>query len=337
MSQRIVTVFGGSGFIGRHVVRRLAQEGAQVRVAVRDPETANYLRLMGGIGQIVPVPTDISDPASVARALDGADQAVNLVGILFEAGKQRFQRVHTDAAACIADASQTAGVRQLVHVSAIGADAKSDALYARTKGLGEKAVKKAYPKATILRPSIVFGPEDGFFNLFAGMSRLAPALPVFGCPAWPKVSVFSNKGLFNLDFYGDGGTKFQPVYVGDVADAVMTTLVSPETAGKVYELGGPTVYSSRELMSLMLRTIGRRRILLPLPFWLLTTMGFFMEALPKPLITRDQVKLLRRDNVVARRAKKLQDLGIASTAAEAVLPTYLARFRIPRRDSVEKS
>ena len=337
MSQRIVTVFGGSGFIGRHVVRRLAQEGAQVRVAVRDPETANYLRLMGGIGQIVPVPTDISDPASVARALDGADQAVNLVGILFEAGKQRFQRVHTDAAACIADASQTAGVRQLVHVSAIGADTKSDALYARTKGLGEKAVKKAYPKATILRPSIVFGPEDGFFNLFAGMSRLAPALPVFGCPAWPKVSVFSNTGLFNLDFYGDGGTKFQPVYVGDVADAVMTTLGSPETAGKVYELGGPTVYSSRELMSLMLRTIGRRRILLPLPFWLLTTMGFFMEALPKPLITRDQVKLLRRDNVVARRAKKLQDLGIESTAAEAVLPTYLARFRIPRRDSVEKS
>ena len=254
---------------------------------------------------------------------------MNLVGILFEAGKQRFQKVHTDAAARIADTSQTTGVRQLVHVSAIGADIKSDALYAQTKGLGEAAVKKAFPGATILRPSVVFGPEDGFFNLFAGMSRLAPALPVFGCPAWPKVSVFSDKGLINFDFYGDGGTKFQPVYVGDVADAVIAAFRSPETAGKVYELGGPTVYSSKELMALMLRTTGRRRLLLPLPFWLLTTIGFFMEALPKPFITRDQVKLLRRDNVVARRAKKLQDLGIAPTAAESVLPTYLARFEFP--------
>ena len=336
MSRRIVTVFGGSGFIGRHVVRRLAQEGAQVRVAVRDPETANYLRLMGGVGQIVPVPTDISDTASIAHALVGADQAVNLVGILFEARKQRFQSVHTDAAASIADASQTAGLRQLVHVSAIGADTKSDSLYAQTKGLGEAAVKRAFPGVTILRPSIVFGPEDGFFNLFAGISGLAPALPVFGCPAWPKLSVFSDKGLINFDFYGDGGTKFQPVYVGDVADAVMTALRSPETAGKVFELGGPTVYTSKELMVLMLQTIGRRRLLLPLPFWLLTIMGFFMEALPRPLITRDQVKLLRRDNVVARRAKKLQDLGITPTAAEAVLPTYLARFKIHRSARAEK-
>ena len=336
MSQRIVTVFGGSGFIGRHVVRRLAREGAQVRVAVRDLETANYLRPMGGVGQIVPVPTDIRDAASITRALVGSDQAVNLVGILYEAGRQRFQKVHTDAAASIANASQIAGLRQLVHVSAIGADAKSNSLYAQTKGLGEMAVKRAFPKVTILRPSIVFGPEDGFFNLFAGISTLAPALPVFGCPAWPKISAFSDKGLFNIDFYGDGGTKFQPVYVGDVADAVMTALRSPETAGKVYELGGPTVYSSKELMALMLRTIGRRRLLLPLPFWILTIMGFFMEALPKPLITRDQVKLLRRDNVVARRANKLQDLGIASTAVEAVLPTYLARFKTNRRQSAEK-
>ena len=178
-------------------------------------------------------------------------------------------------------------------------------------------------------------PEDGFFNLFAGISGLAPALPVFGCPAWPKLSVFSDKGLINFDFYGDGGTKFQPVYVGDVADAVMTALRSPETAGKVFELGGPTVYTSKELMVLMLQTIGRRRLLLPLPFWLLTIMGFFMEALPRPLITRDQVKLLRRDNVVARRAKKLQDLGITPTAAEAVLPTYLARFKIHRSARAE--
>ena len=332
MSRRIVTVFGGSGFIGRHVVRRLAQEGAQVRVAVRDPETANYLRLMGGVGQIVPVPTDISDTASIAHALVGADQAVNLVGILFEARKQRFQSVHTDAAASIADASQTAGLRQLVHVSAIGADTKSDSLYAQTKGLGEAAVKRAFPGVTILRPSIVFGPEDGFFNLFAGISGLAPALPVFGCPAWPKLSVFSDKGLINFDFYGDGGTKFQPVYVGDVADAVMTALRSPET--EVRSLS-PVAHQQRAHGSYA-QTIGRRRLLLPLPFWLLTIMGFFMEALPRPLITRDQVKLLRRDNVVARRAKKLQDLGITPTAAEAVLPTYLARFKIHRSARAEK-
>ena len=337
MFQKTVTVFGGSGFIGRHVIRRLAQEDAQVRVAVRDPETANYLRLMGGVGQIVPVPTNIADPVSVARALKGADQAVNLVGILFEAGNQRFRELHTDAAANIADASGAAGVRELVHVSAIGADPKSDSVYAQTKGLGEAAVKKAFAGVTILRPSIVFGPEDSFFNQFAGMSRLLPALPVFGCPAWPKVSVFSNHGLIDVNLFGEGGTKFQPVYVGDVADAVMAALRLPEAAGKVYELGGPTIYSSKELMALVLRVIGRRRVLLPIPFWLLTAMGFFMEALPKPLITRDQVKLLRRDNVVARRAKKLVDLGISPTAAEAVLPNYLARFRIPRREGAQAS
>jgi len=337
MSQKIVTVFGGSGFIGRHVVRRLAQEGAQVRVAVRDPDSANYLRLMGGIGQIVPVPTNISDPAGIARAVEGADHVVNLVGILHESGKQTFERLHTEAAKNIASASTAAGVKSLVQLSAIGADSGSASDYARSKGDGEAAVKKAFKGATILRPSIVFGPEDGFFNLFAGVSRLSMVLPVFGCPAFPKLSLFSDKGPVHVDCYGDGGTKFQPVYVGDVADAVLAALESPEAAGKTYELGGPTVYSSKELMDLMLDTIGRRRILMPVPFWILTMMGFFLELLPKPFITRDQVKLLRRDNVVGKRAKKLKDLGISATAAEAILPSYLSRFRVPQSEIAESS
>ncbi len=337
MSQKIVTVFGGSGFIGRHVVRRLAQDGAQVRVAVRDPDSANYLRLMGGIGQVVPVPTNIADPVSIARAVDGADEVVNLVGILYESGKQTFDRLHADAAKNIAAASKDAGVQKLVHLSAIGADATSESDYARTKGEGEAAVKKSFSGAIILRPSIVFGPEDGFFNLFAGVSRLSLALPVFGCPAFPKLSFFSGKGPIYMDFYGDGGTKFQPVFVGDVADAVVAALASPDAADKAYELGGPTVYSSKELMELLLKTIGRRRMLVPVPFWILTMMGFFIEFLPKPFITRDQVKLLRRDNVAGKRVKKLKDLGVTPTAAEAILPTYLARFRVPQSEIAQSS
>ena len=337
MSQKIVTVFGGSGFIGRHVVRRLAQDGAQVRVAVRDPNSANYLRLMGGVGQVVPVPTNIADPDSIARAVDGADQVVNLVGILYESGKQTFDRLHADAAKNIAVASKVAGVQKLVHLSAIGADATSESDYARTKGEGEAAVKKSFSGAIILRPSIVFGPEDGFFNLFAGVSRLSLALPVFGCPAFPKLSFFSGKGPIYMDFYGDGGTKFQPVFVGDVADAVVAALASPDATAKAYELGGPTVYSSKELMELLLKTIGRRRILVPVPFWILTMMGFFIEFLPKPFITRDQVKLLRRDNVVGKRVRKLKDLGVTPTAAEAILPTYLARFRAPKSEIAQSS
>ena len=330
MSQKIVTVFGGSGFIGRHLVRRLAQEGCQVRVAVRDLESANYLRLMGRVGQVVPVPADIGDPAGVAHAVEGANQVVNLVGILFERGKQGFHRLHTEAAASIASASKAAGVSRLVHVSAIGADPDSASVYAKTKGEGEMEVRRAFADATILRPSIVFGPEDGFFNLFAGISSLSPAIPVFGCPALPKISFFSNQGLVHLDFYGAGGTKFQPVYVGDVADAILTVLGSSAKVGAIYELGGPTVYSSKELMELLLKTIERRRILVPVPFWVLATMGFFVERLPKPFITRDQVKQLRRDNVVGKRVKNFKNLGISPTAAEAVLPSYLARFRVHR-------
>ena len=330
MRDKTVTVFGGSGFIGRHLVQRLVARDAIVRIAVRDTEGANYMRLMGGVGQIVPIATDIGDEYSVASAIKGADSVVNLVGLLYEGGKQNFKRVHASGAAHIATAAAAAGVRKLVQLSAIGADPGSSSAYARTKATGEYNVKGAFPGATVIRPSIVFGPEDNFFNLFAGISRLSPIVPVFGCPLFPKVTMFSDKGPVNLDFYGNGGTKFQPVYVGDVADAILAALENDDANGKTYELGGPTVYTSKELMELLLNTIGRKRFLAPVPFWYLEFIAAFLELLPNPWLTRDQVKLLRFDNVVSRRANKLKDLGISATAPEAILPNYLARFMRPR-------
>ncbi len=231
--------------------------------------------------------------------------AINLVGVLFERGKQSFEAVHLDGARGVAEAAAAAGVEHLVQISAIGAEETASAKYARTKGAAEQAVRQAFPAAVVLRPSIVFGPEDEFFNLFASMAQLSPALPLIG----------------------GGRTRFQPVYVGDVADAVVRVLTDPACAGKTYELGGPRVYSFRELLELMLRQIGRRRLLLPLPFWAATLEAAVLEWLPTPLLTRDQVKLLRRDNVVSEGALTLADLGIRPTAVEVILPTYLDRFR----------
>lgn len=327
----MVTVFGGSGFLGRHLVQRLAAAGALVRVAVRDVEAANFLKVLGDVGQIVPWPADITDPAQVATALDGASEAVNLVGILYERGRRTFERIHVDGAANVAGAAKAAGVNSLVQVSAIGADAASESQYARTKATGEAAVRAAFPAATILRPSVVFGPEDNFFNLFAGLARLSPVLPVFGCPTVPKVKLFPEGGLFEVDLYGSGGTRFQPVYVGDVADAIVKALTTPACRSKTYELGGPVVYSFKELMDLLLAEVGRKRFLLPLPFAIASFEAFFLELWPKPLLTRDQVTLLKRDNVVAEGALGFKDLGLAPKAAEAIVPTYLHRFRPPSR------
>lgn len=326
-----MTVFGGSGFLGRHLVQRLAAAGAAVRVAVRDVERANFLKVLGDTGQVVPWPADISEPAQVAKALDGAGEAVNLVGILYESGRRTFERIHGEGAATVARAAKAAGVGSLVQVSAIGADAGSQSAYARTKAAGEAAVKAAFPDAVILRPSVVFGPEDNFFNMFAGLARLSPVLPVFGCPTVPKVKLFPEGGLIEVDLYGSGGTRFQPVYVGDVAEAIVKALAEPKCRGKTYELGGPVIYSFKELMDLLLSEIGRKRFLLPLPFAVATVEAFFLERLPKPLLTRDQVTLLKRDNVVAPGALGFKDLGIAPKAAEAILPTYLHRFRPPSR------
>src|SRR5512134_1931688 len=302
MESRVITVFGGSGFIGRHLVRRFAAEEWVVRVVVRDPERAAFLKMFGDPGQIVPLRGDVADAASVARGISESYAVVNLVGILYQKGRRTFQRIHVEGAANVAKASADAGVDRLVHMSAIGADPASPAEYGRTKAAGERAVRAAFPRATIIRPSVVFGPEDDFFNRFASLARFSPALPVFK-------------------------TKFQPVYVGDVADAFMAVLRDPGTAGKLYELGGPRVIGFRELMQIMLREIGRKRALVPLPLSIAQLEAVFLEMLPVPPLTRDQVKLLGRDNIVNPAALSFKDLGIQPTGVEVVLPTYLSRFR----------
>ena len=305
MARRLATVFGGSGFIGRYVVTNLAGDDWSVRVAVRRPDEALFLKTAGVVGQVTPVATNVRDRASVARAIAGADAVVNLVGILHESGRQKFQAVQAEGARTIAEEAARAGVRHLVHISAIGADAKSHSSYARTKAEGEAAVRQAFPKATILRPSIVFGPEDGFFNRFARMARLSPALPLIG----------------------GGRTRFQPVYVGDVAEAVMKAIETPAAAGQTYELAGPKIYTFADLMRLMLNEIGYKRALVPLPFPIASLMGAVMQCLPNPQLTADQVRLLKRDNVPGAGSAGLADLGITPTSVEAIIPTYLDRYR----------
>lgn len=305
MAVKLATVFGGSGFIGRYVVQRLAKHGWLVRVAVRRPDEALFLKTMGDVGQITPVAANLRHQGSVEAAVMGADAVVNLVGLLYESGRQRFDAIHVEGARRAAEAAHRAGATRFLHLSAIGADPASPAAYGRTKAAGEKAVLAAFPGATIFRPSIVFGPEDAFFNRFAELARLLPALPLIG----------------------GGHTRFQPVYVGDVADAAMAALESAAAQGKTFELGGPRIYSFRELMEILLKEIQRRRLLLPLPFALASLQAAFMEFLPVPPLTRDQVQLLKRDNVVSPGMPGLKDLGIEPTALEPIIPTYLARYR----------
>ena len=312
---RVATVFGGSGFIGRYIVKRLAKEGWVVRVAGRDPAAAHFLRPLGNVGQIVPMPVRVQDDAAVAWAVKGADAVFNLVGILYEpGGEQSFESVQHQGAGKIAKAAAEAGVKRLVHVSAIGADGDSESSYARSKALGEQAVRAAFPEATILRPSIVIGPEDDFFNRFAAMARLSPALPLIG----------------------GGHTRFQPVYVGDVADAAMKAVHEPAAKGRTYELGGPHVFTFKQLMELLLKTIRRKRLLLPLPLGVARMQARLAELLPKPPLTRDQLKLLQHDNVVAEDALTFADLGLAPQAIEVILPMYLDRYRVGGRFAPNK-
>ncbi len=333
MAQRIVTVFGGSGFLGRHLIRRLARTGAVIRVAGRDPEKALFLKPQGDVGQIVPIAANVTDKDSVAAAVRGADAVVNLTGIISEFGRQTFQRVHAEGAATVAEAARDAGVKRLIHVSALGADAQSPSRYAKTKAAGEDALRKAYPEATILRPSVMFGPEDRFFNLFAELASFSPWLPVFGCPTLPKITCGGEENLCAVDFYGDGGAKFQPVYAGDVAEAIMVCLKKTAAEGKTYELGGPKVYSFKAIMELMLAETERKRLLVPMPFWIGKFIAFFLGLWPKPLLTRDQVTLLEKDNITGGNTAGFKELGIAPKAAEAVLPTYLGRYRPPGRQT----
>jgi len=324
MSDRSVTIFGGAGFIGRYLVKRLAQRGDQVRVAVRNPDRALFLKPMGEVGQVVPVQANVRDDRSVAAAVAGADAVVNLVGILYEKGRQRFDAVHRDGAGRVARAASAAGAARFLQMSALGAAAGSPSHYARSKAAGEAAARDAFAGVSIVRPSIVFGPEDDFFNRFATLARLTPVLPVVG--AWPRIERRPGGGL-RLHPFGGGGPRFQPVYVADVADAMMRILDDPATAGQTYELGGPRVYSFKQILELVLAETGRRRLLVPWPLWVAALQGAVLEWLPVPPLTRDQVRLLRSDNVVGGDALKLEDLGITPTAVETVLPGYLGRYR----------
>lgn len=304
MVRKVATVFGGSGFLGRYVVQRLANADWVVRVAVTNPSGARFLQTQGRVGQIVPLAAGVTDERAVARAVAGAHLVVNLVGILHERRAGDFRRIHTEGAGRVARLSAAAGVARLVHVSAIGADPASPSAYGRSKGEGEAAVRAAFPDATILRPSIVFGPEDAFFNRFAGLARMLPVMPVI-----------------------HGDTRFQPVHVGDVADAVLAAAERADAPGRTYELGGPRVASFRELLRYVLEVTGHRRPLVAIPDGIAALQARLGELLPTPPLTRDQLLMLRRDNVVADDAHGLAELGIAPKAMEAVVPGYLARFR----------
>ena len=305
----LVTVFGGSGFIGRHVIRALAKRDFRIRAAVRRPDLAGHLQPLGRVGQIMPMQANVRYAESVAAAARDAQVVVNLVGILAEGGAQTFNAVQAEGAAMIAQAAATEGAR-LVHVSAIGADENSASAYARTKAAGEKAVFAAVPSATVLRPSVVFGPDDQFTNRFAALARMLPVLPLIG----------------------GGTTKLQPVFVGDVATAIADAIEGKARPGATYELGGPDVLTLRQLQEYVLKTIERERLLVPLPFPLARFKAMFLQFAPGPLkLTPDQVELLRSDNVVAQAAKDagltLQGLGITPASLESIAPSYLWRFR----------
>jgi len=305
MKTHQIAVLGGSGFIGRYIVKRLVERGDVVAVGGRHAGDATFLRLKGEVGQVGLVNLAIDDEALLPAFLAGKDALINCVGILKERGRQTFERLHHAAPARLARLAREAGVERLIHISAIGADPRSTSAYARSKAAGEQAVRDAFPTATILRPSVVFGPEDQFFNHFAAMARISPFVPLIG----------------------GGETRFQPVYVGDVADAAVHALDDPAAAGRTYELGGPKIYTFRALLELVLAEIKRKRRFIDLPFGLAALQARLMAVLPDPPLTVDQVEMLKRDNVVSSGALTLATLGVEPTAVEAILPAYLDRFR----------
>ncbi|MFA7430290.1 MAG: complex I NDUFA9 subunit family protein [Rhodospirillaceae bacterium] len=324
-ADRLVTIFGGSGFVGRHLVNKLASHGWRIRVAVRDVEAAKFVKPLGDLGQISVVAADLLNEGSVQRAIAGADAVVNLVGILHEGGKATFSAIHAEGAGRVARAAKAAGVTTLVHMSALGADRASNAAYARTKAEGEEQVRAAFPTAIIMRPSVIFGPEDGFYNRFAAMARYFPVLPYFAADA-PALRR-DKGGLPVLDLFGEGGPKFQPVYVGDVAEAFVKALEDGQLAGKTFELGGPQVLSLRDVMTQVSHETRRNRLVLPLPMWVARLQAAFLQFLPNPPLTPDQVRLMERPNVVSGDFPGFADLGIQPEPAEAILPQYMDRFR----------
>jgi NADH dehydrogenase len=309
MNKGLVTVFGGSGFLGKHVVRALVAQGYRVRVPMRRPHTGMDLKVIGGVGQVQLMQANLRFEDSVARAVDGADAVINLVAVLYEERKQSFEALHVKGAETVAKAVASAGITNFVHVSAIGADENAESDYARTKGEGETLVKQHVPTVDIIRPSIIFGVEDEFFNRFAAMAQLAPALPLVG----------------------GGDTKFQPVYVVDVAEAIAKRIVAGSSS-ETYELGGPRIYSFKELLAYMLEVIAKKRFLVPVPWFASNMLGFMGElsgALPfvAPFLTRDQVTNLKNDNIVSEDVKSFAELGITPETVEAIVPTYLVKYR----------
>jgi uncharacterized protein YbjT (DUF2867 family) len=306
MRNQLFTIFGGTGFIGRYVVERLADRGARILIISRSPRSHGvHLQPLGAVGQIVVQSADLSSETALRRAVAGAAGVVNLIGILHETRRQPFDEVHGALPGRLAAAARAEGVPRMVQISAIGADAGSASAYARSKAEGERRVREAFPAATILRPSIVIGPEDGFFNRFAALARVLPALPLIG----------------------GGSTRFQPVYVGDVAGAVVAALERDDCRSRTYELGGPQIYTFADLMRYMLQVVGRRRLLIDVPFGLAHLQARLLELLPAPPLTRDQVELLKQDNVVSPGAPGLEALGISPTPIELIVPEYLARYR----------
>jgi len=307
-TRKVATVFGGAGFIGRYLVPHFAAQGYVIRVAGRDPERAALLKPLGAVGQIVPLYAPVTDAAAIGRAIEGAEVVVNLVGILAERRPGDFTKVQGTGPRLIADAAARAGVRHLVHVSAIGASGTSRSGYGRSKAAGEAAVTAGFPQAVILRPSIVFGAEDQFFNRFGEMARLYPVMPVIS-----------------------GATKFQPVYVGDVADAIMAALSLPPEAPRVYELGGPKAWSFRELLTYILKETRRHRPLVAVPPGLARLQAQILERLPGKLLTTDQLEMLGQDNVVSGRLPGLASLGVTPRPVELIVPAYLGRYADQRK------
>ena len=309
--QDVVTVVGGTGFLGRYVVRELAKAGFTVRVISRNPDAGLFLKTAGHVGQVVLQKGDITRPETLAGKLDESFAVVNLVGVLYERGRQNFTALHSQGAERLAKEAAKVGAKRFVQISAIGVNKSQNAKYARTKANGEKAVSAAFKGATILRPGIMFGVEDNFYNQFAKMARFSPVLPLIG----------------------GGRSRFQPVFVGDVARAVATVLQDKSTEGEIYELGGPRVYSFREILEYILVTTKRKCTLLNIPFGIAMLMGTIGEFMPTPLLTRDQVRMLEYDNVVDHDAKKLSDLGIAPMPVEMVVPGYLKRYRSRKQNT----
>lgn len=300
----VAAVFGGSGFVGRRLVAHMARRGWRVRVGCRHPESVGRVRVAGSVGQVEPMFCNLRSESLLRRLLEGCDIAVNLVGILHEEGSQKFAAIHRDGAESVARLCREGGVAKLVHVSAIGADPNARSRYARSKGEGELAVRAGFADATILRPSVIFGEGDQFLTRFAGMARLSPVLPVVGA-----------------------GTRFQPVYVEDVCQAVLAALEDASQSSDLYELGGPRVYAFRELMELLLERLSARRVIAPIPFPVAEMIGRMAQLLPAPPLTYDQTLLLRSDNVVAPGASTLEDLGIRPAPVESVIDRCIAHLR----------